>query len=658
MIAGKLKIGFNPKVFSAKILLTVSVFILAFIFFWSIYIPLYSPDCYFHLSVGRWVFRNHAIPTTNTFTFITPGKEWISNEWLSGLIFYLVYSNWRETGILALRSFVGVLTMFFIFKSLGVLKVDYFLKILGTLATGVIISNRFFDRPEIFSFLLFSLLIYLLISYTKTQKFWYLLPLPVIFLAWPNIQGYSPIGLIVFSYYLGRKILAITKDPKQIFRSFLDQKIFIASFVLSILAATFTIGQFKRFFYAFFLNKELFGVVAEVQSLFKIVSGIKYDFWLYISLDLIIFTIVILLGLQILSFKFSKKTLPVNLWDLGYFIFIVGLAFKFIRMVPTANLLSTPLIIQAANSFFPKEKKNTILFYLTLAPITILVMIMVVSIFQKNLYAHKANTLFIAGIAGDPMIAANTTWKESEPFAALDFIKKHYTPQKILTSINWSNVVYWELDEKTKVFADIIYEKQTKESLADYLIMAIGQKDWQEKLKKYNPDLIITTQPLNLVEVFAMPAWESPNYKRVYVDEATIVYAKNELITDKSQILTALQPELNTDLKFKEENTQKAQEEIEKLLSYNPKNSFALEQKISLLLFKKDFEKAAEVSENAINLVPTNPNFYLYLGMAKAEIGKCNEIALPLSKAKRLAGGYNYLKKSADTVAAKCFLKI
>ena len=139
-----------------KPLTILALFALLAIFFVRAHPPLASTDSYFHLAIGRFVAKNHQIPKVDTFTFVSPGKEFISNEWLSGLILYLAYVNFGDIGILTLRTLVGLVTVFFLYRALSVIGIDFYLKVLAVLAAAVAISLRFTDRPEMFSFLFFS----------------------------------------------------------------------------------------------------------------------------------------------------------------------------------------------------------------------------------------------------------------------------------------------------------------------------------------------------------------------------------------------------------------------------------------------------------------------------------------------------------------------
>jgi hypothetical protein len=70
----------------------MQVYVFAYAFFFASR-PLSDGDFWWHLRTGEFIVRNHSIPRTDPFSFSNFGKPWVAHEWLSDLIFYLVYSH-------------------------------------------------------------------------------------------------------------------------------------------------------------------------------------------------------------------------------------------------------------------------------------------------------------------------------------------------------------------------------------------------------------------------------------------------------------------------------------------------------------------------------------------------------------------------------------
>src|SRR5262249_5354956 len=70
----------------------MQVYVFEYAFFFTSR-PLCDGDFWLHLKTGDLIFRNHSIPRTDPFSFSSFGKPWVAHEWLSDLIFYVLYSH-------------------------------------------------------------------------------------------------------------------------------------------------------------------------------------------------------------------------------------------------------------------------------------------------------------------------------------------------------------------------------------------------------------------------------------------------------------------------------------------------------------------------------------------------------------------------------------
>ena len=61
-------------------------------------------DFWWHIKAGEWILENHAIPKVGIFSWYAMDNnlEWVSHEWLSEVLLYLVYSILGSIGILLL----------------------------------------------------------------------------------------------------------------------------------------------------------------------------------------------------------------------------------------------------------------------------------------------------------------------------------------------------------------------------------------------------------------------------------------------------------------------------------------------------------------------------------------------------------------------------
>jgi hypothetical protein len=163
-----------------------------------------DPDTFLHIGVGNWILQNHRLPTADQFSYTTFGKPWFAADWISDLVFAFLYraGQWRAvTEIVAVTCALisGVLSFYLARK----LRLSVALGLTAIIVA--LISPHFLARPVIFSYLLLSIWIVLILEiedraeWAASQGF-ILIP---IMLLWANVHGGFTFGLLVFYLFLG-----------------------------------------------------------------------------------------------------------------------------------------------------------------------------------------------------------------------------------------------------------------------------------------------------------------------------------------------------------------------------------------------------------------------------------------------------------------------
>ncbi len=76
-------------------------------------LPVLSPDVWWHLSAGRWIWAHAAVPVADSFSFTRAGAAWIDFEWGFQLLLYPFgllgdWGLWLAKGLLLLLAFLPV----------------------------------------------------------------------------------------------------------------------------------------------------------------------------------------------------------------------------------------------------------------------------------------------------------------------------------------------------------------------------------------------------------------------------------------------------------------------------------------------------------------------------------------------------------------------
>jgi hypothetical protein len=177
-----------------KLLLKVfQIYVFAYAFLFASR-PLSDADFWFYLKTGEYVLTTGSIPRTELWSFTFHGAPYIAHGWLSGVVFYLLY------------SWVGVKAMIFIFALLTALAFwiafkranshPYISGVAALIAVWASMPNLGV-RPRVFSILFTSIYLALwgrLATGVKERWIWVLIPLMTL---WVNLHGGFFIGLML-----------------------------------------------------------------------------------------------------------------------------------------------------------------------------------------------------------------------------------------------------------------------------------------------------------------------------------------------------------------------------------------------------------------------------------------------------------------------------
>ena len=153
-----------------------------------------DPDVFWHLRFGRWILDHHAVPRTEIFTYTALGRPLVAHEWLSEVVFALLFSagglllvalamaavGWSGFAALALRA-RG--------RSANALAIALAL-LLGARAAQPVLGTR----PQVFTFALTCWTMLLVERHWARggRRIW---ALPVLFAVWANLHAGAVVGL-------------------------------------------------------------------------------------------------------------------------------------------------------------------------------------------------------------------------------------------------------------------------------------------------------------------------------------------------------------------------------------------------------------------------------------------------------------------------------
>jgi hypothetical protein len=70
------------------------------------YFQICSPDLWWHLKTGEWIWQQRSFPQGDPFSYTAAGQPWIAHEWLFGLVSFLAWRAVGLAGLIGIKAFL------------------------------------------------------------------------------------------------------------------------------------------------------------------------------------------------------------------------------------------------------------------------------------------------------------------------------------------------------------------------------------------------------------------------------------------------------------------------------------------------------------------------------------------------------------------------
>ena len=425
--------------------------------------PIFDPDFFWHLKTGQWIWQHGALPASDPFTInalATPDvtqKFKLTSYWLADLLFYGLYQAFGLFGIIGIRVvYVLVMASSLIFlkkRSRGVMA------ILTVAFLVTFLSENSFERPQIFTFCFFALLLFLIEKYrSEENNRIYSILIPIVALLWTNMHGGFFLLYILCAWFvLGEIYLSwIQKRPLKNLRGVLV--------VVSVAVAVSFVNPNVADMFAVYKemlsgsSKFVFSFITEYQSLGTMLSKGNYSF--------LFFPIIFFLALYFFVFDGLKKN-AVNI------VFLLGFAFfsyTSMRYLTLFGMFCLPFAADGLSRF--RGKKPYALAFLLLA-------------FSLAVTPVEFNNDNYLKLKNSGPVDARF------PIGAVSYLKQNQLRGHILNEYDWGGYLIWELGDESKVFIDT--RAMDSALFKDWVFMSAGLNTGK-LISKYDFDLAVLPQ--------------------------------------------------------------------------------------------------------------------------------------------------------------------
>ena len=156
--------------------------------------PTGDPDTYWHLASGQWMLDHHEILRTDVFSSTVSGQAYSVGEWLGEIVLTLVFNAGSWAGLAIFRGLLVAIAAFFLARLSRRGGAPLIAALLVVVWALVFSKTRWTDRPAIFTFMLFPVVLDLLYS-ARAGSRRALVASPPLILLWANLHGGYPIGI-------------------------------------------------------------------------------------------------------------------------------------------------------------------------------------------------------------------------------------------------------------------------------------------------------------------------------------------------------------------------------------------------------------------------------------------------------------------------------
>jgi len=460
--------------------------------------PIADPDFWWHLRTGQFIIQTHTIPHTDPFSYTMVGKPWVTHEWLSEILIYVLFQL-GSYGLLIL-TFSILITAAFLLTYLRCPAetrpyVAGFVLILGAIST----APTWGVRPQMISLLLASLFLFLLDHYRRNGNLYFLVALPFIMLIWVNLHAGYFLGLVLIGFFIAGGMINL------LLSGFLkNEQIVSVPTLKSILSLCITLGVCVLVTLA---NPN--GVLIIIYPFQTLTSSSMQQFiqeWFspdfhQLMWQPLAWLIVALIGAGIVSKKSISTTNILLTIGFGYAALIS------MRNIPFFALAAIPVLAEQVGSLIKIRKvvyDPTRLFRL-IVPILLVGILMITCL------------RFIQVVQEQPRTEA-----ENFPKTAVNWLQDHAPTGNLFNSYNWGGYLIWRLFPQYRVYIDGRADVYGDAFILDYLSIYNAKPGWEDKLNTQDIQTVLVESDAPLAGVLS----QSPPWHVSFKDRQNTIFVK------------------------------------------------------------------------------------------------------------------------------------
>lgn len=486
---------------------------LLLVFIIAIRVPLDS-DMWWHLKAGEYFCERGSPLLQDIFSYPMQGEMWINHSWLGEVVLYWFYRNAGFWGLGFVVALTATATMAILYRTIrgGAIFKAWFV-----ILSAIISSFIWSPRPQIFSQLMFTILLGLVLKYRdqsdRRASVWVF----ILFVLWSNLHGGYSLGILLLIFLFAGEsfqtfLLTSNRNREDLHRL----KKLVTWIVLAGIGVLINPNGINTLIIPF----KTVGVQV-LQTLID--EWASPDFH-----QLAMQPFVLLLFAVILSFSLTKKR--VSGFELAGFLGFTYLALVAKRNFAPFAVFSTLVVANHLPEILTEIGSNLKQIWVDRFGHKITR--------QSTLSAGFRRTvnLWIVGLLG--MIAILKWFYVTHPTVVAAYEAQFY-PQRavvflkdagvpagnVLNSYGWGGYLIWNLPE-TAVFVDGRTDLFGDEILTEWLRIVNADDGWEELVEKWDLGWFLIEPQHPVAERLIENGW-----KEYYRDEVSVVIVRERNFT-------------------------------------------------------------------------------------------------------------------------------
>lgn len=443
-----------------------------------------DPDLWGHTKFGEEILRDGAIPATDSYSYTANGHTWINHEWLTEVIFALIYSTLGPTGFLVFKLLIGLVILHLLSNLYWKKESNAFAYLLPFLLLSHVMAPGFMPRPHLMTYLFLTFLVCMFHQYfdgNRKALAWS----PLLMLAWVNCHGGVIAGIGIYGMVVGVELVRgfFTGDKKG--------WSMLPYFLLSCLALLGNPYGYKL--WVFFV--QTLSVPRDIEEWNRIVL-LDASHWQY----------KVMVFLFIVSFFSGAKK---RLWELAIILFSVYYGFHHQRHSVLAGIVLAPYL----SLHLAYLIKRTPLAHLRFSNHfhAVLHACFILFIAFQTYYDVQKNRVHDFQLVVEPNVY---------PVYAVRFMNQNGIKGNILLPFDWGEYVIWKMPD-SKVSIDgrfrTVYPEEVINKSWNF---SMGLKGWEAMIKDYRTEVILTRKSDKTHRVMD----KEKNWIQIYDDPISKIY--------------------------------------------------------------------------------------------------------------------------------------